>query len=587
MNLRIRFFGFEKLSSRLFRQFAALIKSCLWKSVETARRALCNINFYIASAVFLFFVLNAAKVAAFNFYIVADQNRGMLVYKLYTSFLLVLIFYPVILRIKSRIVFIVIYFVQALYIVVNVTYYSYFHNYLNILQSVLLFKESFVTASHFAVPFFTFQLIVFLDLPFFAIIAFFYKRIYSAGTRLYLYRMATVLTSAIILISLEVKSHANGNSLKSMIGNEFLGESRVVEKYGTVVNNLTGLFLKKNESELIKSFRYGKEISGEAQAEEKPNIVILQVESMDSNIVNKKHGGRYVTPFLHSLKRESVYYPYMMSYHEGGCTSDAEFSVINSIEPLEEIPAIKLMNYTYPNSMIAVLRKNSYKALAFHGNGGEFFNRNVAFPKMGFDRFFDINAMKLQHAGWGAPDHELGEFVTRHLKRVERPFISYVITMTSHGPFTNVRHCRPENPFPDVKDETARNYLHSMSYVDQSLREIVSRLKSEFANTYIILYGDHTPGVKNDDYRQASVLAEGKNFEFVPLYIITPDGKKFIETRKVASMLDIAPTALRISGVRYRIKSDGEDLLDFGGLSNEIPFQKGSYDRSYLYRLAK
>jgi lipoteichoic acid synthase len=557
----------------------------LKKISGAVRQMACRNHFFAAVALFL--LLNAIKIALFNFYIITDHSRGMLIYKLYMSLLLVLILYPLILRIKSRLVFIGIYIFQAFYIAVNISYYSYFHNYLNLLQSYLLFNESLATAKHFAVPFYPFQLIVLIDLPFFLIVAVYYYKIYAAGSKFRLYRMATVLTSILIIVSLEVTSYANGESLKSVIANNFLGESRIVDRYGTVVNNLTGLFLKKSEKELIKNFRYGKEIINDIEKAERPNIFMIQVESMDSTILNRKHGRQYITPFLHSLTRESIYYPYMMSYHEGGCTSDAEFSSINSIEPFPDVPAIKLVNYTYPNSMISVLQRNSYKTLAFHGNEGEFFNRNVAFPKMGFEKFIDIKAMKLQHTGWGAPDGQVVTFVENYLKDVKEPFLAYVITMSSHEPFTATNIYSPGNAYQNINNDTVRNYFNSMAYVDRALKEIIAYIKSRFNNSYIFLFGDHTPNIENEVYSQAAFLLNDRKFEFVPLFIITPDNKKYVETGKVASMLDLAPTVLRQSGVKYKIRSDGEDLLGIDGLSNKIPFKYGSYDRSYLFNILK
>jgi phosphoglycerol transferase MdoB-like AlkP superfamily enzyme len=204
---------------------------------------------------------------------------------------------------------------------------------------------------------------------------------------------------------------------------------------------------------------------------------------------------------------------------------------------------------------------------------------------MGFDQFIDIAAMKLNHVGWGAPDHHLGSFVVDYLKQVEPPFISYIITMSSHGPFTNVNYYSPDSRYQDIQDETARNYIHSMSYVDKSLSDIVSNIRSTFANTYIFIFGDHAPGIKNDDYKQASIITEERNFEFVPLFIVTPDNKRYVETCKAASMLDIAPTVLQISDIKYTIKTDGENLFNSGGLANKVPFRRGLYDRSYLYKI--
>ena len=112
----------------------------------------------------------------------------------------------------------------------------------------------------------------------------------------------------------------------------------------------------------------------------KPNYVIIQVESMDANIVNQKYKGVYVTPFLRSLTASAVYYPFAMSYHEGGGTSDSEFSIINSVEPLESYPALKLSSYDFPNSMVSKLDAQGYSTFAFHGNIGSFYNEMWHFP---------------------------------------------------------------------------------------------------------------------------------------------------------------------------------------------------------------
>jgi lipoteichoic acid synthase len=563
------------------------MKAFIQKPIDYLKHSIHHDHRLLAVAVLLFFVLNAAKVALFNFHIISIQTGGMLLYKLFMSLLFVLIFYPYVLRIKLRLVFICVYAIQALYILVNISYFSYFHNYLNLSHSYMLFNESLLTARHFAVPLDLFQLIVLLDFPFFMIISINYNKIYAAGTKLYFYRMATLLASVLIIASLEVTSYANGASLKRVINSGFWGESRVIEKYGTVVNNLAALFLKKDENELIQRFQYGKEISNEVEKNEKASFILIQVESMDSNIINKMHGKRFVTPFLHSLSQESVYYPYMVSYHEGGCTSDAEFSSINSVEPFADDPAIKLSKYSYPNSMISALQKSSYKTIAFHGNTGDFFNRNVAFSKMGFEKFLDMRAMKMEDVGWGAPDHQVFTFAEKYLEGVGEPFISFIITMSSHEPFSSTSSYYSNNAYDDIRNETVRNYFISMSYVDQSIQDIVLQSRAAFKNTYIFIFGDHTPNIEFDDYKQASLQFDNRYFEFVPLFIITPDNKKYVEPGKAASMLDLSPTVLRNSGIKYRIRSDGENLLNFGNLSNRIPFKEGLYDRSLLRKSIK
>lgn len=339
---------------------------------------------------------------------------------------------------------------------------------------------------------------------------------------------------------------------------------------------------------MVNSFVYGKEQVSVDTTKTQPNFVIIQVESMDANVINQKHDGKYIAPFLHSLSNNSIFYPYMLSYHMGGGTSDVEFSIINSLQPLTYYPAIKISNYNYPNSMMKQLAQSSYTTLAFHGNVGDFFNRNVAFPKMGFQNFYDINKMNMKNNGWGAPDGEVFDYTFNTLKKTEQPFISYTITMTSHGPFTSAKNYYNNDAYNDVQEENVKNYFNSISYVDQSIEKFVNDIQKNFKNTYIIIWGDHCPGITDaTEYKQASYIDGDKYFEFVPLFIITPDHKEYKEKKQVATFLDIAPTILNTSGVKFDIKSDGIDILKTPEASSQIPFKESHFDRNTLFNNIK
>ena len=55
-----------------------------------------------------------------------------------------------------------------------------------------------------------------------------------------------------------------------------------------------------------------------------------------------------------------------------------------------------------------------------------------------------------------------------------------------------------------------------MSYVDSTLNSVVTRIREMRPNTVIFIFGDHTPGIKNDLYKQASFKESGMYFEFTP-----------------------------------------------------------------------
>lgn len=540
-----------------------------------------------------FLLLNALKITLFNACLLQKHTEGIFIYKFILTLLTVLVVYPIIYRTGSRIVLAVLYILQTLYIIVNLGYYLYFKSYLHIMQIVSLFGEAFSVAGNSAIPLHTEMLVAFIDLPVFLFILMRYNsrdiRKSGFGKKV----IAVMLASVLIMMSIETFNYVHRNSIINLVKDTFSGESPIVERYGTIANNIVDILHNSSNSTMYEKLRYGKEQSSSAQTSTlartmsaKPNYIMIQVESMDANIVNSTYKGSYITPFLHSLESESIYYPYAMSYHEGGGTSDSEFSVLNSVEPLSYYPALKLSGYDYPNSFVKRLNDASYTTLAFHGNVGGFYNRDVAFPKIGYNDFYDMLKMKLPENGWGVPDNDVFNYAFNRLGSANGPFFAHIITMTSHEPFNSARHYYNNSLYDDITDGTVKEYYNSMSYVDKSIEDFVNKVRESYENTYIIIYGDHTPNIRSSMYQQASFTMDGRYFEFVPMMIVTPDGKVRKETGEVASFLDVAPTVLKTSGIPYDYRTDGQNLAGEGLMSGDLPFKGGSYDRALLFKNA-
>lgn len=363
-----------------------------------------------------------------------------------------------------------------------------------------------------------------------------------------------------------------------------LSEADIVQKYGTLANDAFSFYANLNESDIISKLSYGKSINILNNASSKNNIILIQLESIDSSAINKTYKGKYLMPYLSALSKNCVYYPYTMSYHMGGGTSDAEFSIINSIEPLQAYPAMKLKRYWYPNSFLKNLNNANYTCLAFHGNVARYFNRINAFPSMGFANYYDIKKMYLTNKGWGASDGDVLDFAFDKFKKIDHPFLAYIITMTSHASFTNASHYYNNPLLSDIKDDLVKNYFNSISYVDTVLSDFITKVRKEMPNTYIFIWGDHTPAIQKPMYAQASMSFDKKYFEFVPLLIVTPDNQIHSEDSFVASFLDISPTVLNASGISFSINSDGMDLLNPDNPDDHlIPFKNKFYSRKQLY----
>ncbi|MCX8132078.1 MAG: LTA synthase family protein [Clostridia bacterium] len=537
-----------------------------------------------AAAVFLlFFIFNTLKVSVFNLFITSSTlNTGSILYKLLLSFSITFLLYELLLLFSSRVLISVFFVLQTVYIFANLSYYLYFHYYLHLSQSSALFSEGLGAAGHFAIPKNLKLLILLVDLPFFIFFLLLYKRILELKRKLHIIRkfIALICLSAILIT--ESWNYVHNYSLAHFIKDYSSYETLIVERYGTVVNNAVDSWVNRNDQKLINSLAYGKTISAKPSAAQKPNFVIIQVESMDSNIIRKQYNGKYIMPFLNSISEECIYYPYTLSYHKAGGTSDCEFSTMNSIEPLDNFPSMKISSYTYPNSFIKILSANSYHTAVFHGNTASYFSRDKAYVKMGFKEFHDMQKMGLGNVGWGAPDKDVFAYTLGQMKKQISPFLYYVITMTSHGPYTNANYYYDNNNYDGINNVVVRDYFNSMSYVDQTLNFFVDFIRENLKNTYIVILGDHTPGIYNDIFRQASFYLDGKYFELVPVMIITPEGEIRKEESISASFLDIAPTILSKSGVSFQYKTNGINLFSYKS-AGSIPYKGSDYDRKLIY----
>ncbi len=544
-----------------------------------------------------FIFINALKITIFNMMMLYTVSAAVVAYKFTVTVLLVAILFLFILKTNRSYIFVITYSLQILYCIINLVYFYFFHDYLHLTEIVNLFKEGAKTANVSMLFLDLRFLIVILDLPLFILMALNYSSLQKFISEIKLYRRAVIIACFLILVVNEGRNYASHNFLNSYINDHMNGETSIIERYGTLVNStmdlrygtlfnmLVDVSLKRNQITEASQLHYGDQISYNGKNNKKPNFIIIQVESMTANIVNARYKDQYVTPFLHNLTEKSIYYPYLISYHKGGGTSDAEFSILNSVEPLDDYAAIKLRGYNYPNSMIKILNRNSYKTLAYHGNEGGFYNRSNAFYAMGFNAFLDFYGMQLKKEVWGASDKAVFNRVKEDLKTQKLPFFDYIITLSSHEPFKFVEQYGYKNHlFDNIQNNSVEGYFNSLSYVDENIKDFVGYVRSKYKNTYILIFGDHDPAIDSRMYKPSFLTLDNKYFEFVPLFIITPDGKSYREESRVASFQDIAPTVLYSSGVSFKLNTYGIDLIKDLNSEKAIPFKGSEYDRKYLYQ---
>jgi hypothetical protein len=244
-------------------------------------------------------------------------------------------------------------------------------------------------------------------------------------------------------------------------------------------------------------------------------VVVVQVESLDYEVLDLKIGDEHVTPFLSALRDQSMFFK-VRAVHQNG-SSDADFVMLMARMPSPDVVTYNIRGYPYADSLPALLSERGYETAAFHGNWGGFFHRDHAFNRMGFSSLYFRGALSDRYGSdplfWGIPDAAVLD-VSKQLMCNEdsRPMFHFVITVTSHAPFDMLPEAERELY---LDPSSAReNYLNTIRYVDRALQRYVSALPE---GTLVILYADHESGVLT-----SHVDERGRRIEYIPFFIFQP-----------------------------------------------------------------
>ncbi len=302
------------------------------------------------------------------------------------------------------------------------------------------------------------------------------------------------------------------------------------------------------------------------------NLIVLQVEALQEIVIDKTINGQEITPHLNRIKRESIYFNNCFDQVDMA-TADAEALVNLSLYPLSN----ESIYMRYPdnkyNSLAHTLRENNYRdAAAFHGFRREFYNREEAYPNLGFNKYFSRKHFRQDemHGGLLGDKTFLRQTADR-LEKLEEPYYSFIITLTSHHPF-NYLEDYDEIDVGEFENTIIGDYISSIHYTDAAVGEFYELLEKRgiLDDSLLVIYGDHVAFNYNEVHWEAQNEFFGADMSStearirehrVPLFIRLPgvEDARVIESH--AGMIDIYPTVANILGVESEYVM-GRDLLN-------------------------
>ncbi|WP_430510604.1 LTA synthase family protein [Gottfriedia solisilvae] len=327
------------------------------------------------------------------------------------------------------------------------------------------------------------------------------------------------------------------------------------------------------------------------------NVIVISLESMQTFTIGAKVNGKEITPFLNQYIKESYYFDHFYHQTGQGKTSDAEFIIDNSLYPLDR----GAVYFTHANNEFMgtpeLLKDKGYYSAVFHANNKSFWNRNVMYPTLGYDRYFnevDYDINDENSVNWGLKDEDFFQQSLPLLNQLKQPFYSRFLTLSNHYPFT----LDPEDQYIDQfnsGDETLDRYVTTVRYMDESIKHFIDGLKSSglYDNTIIVMYGDHYGISENHNRAMAQFLGKEEitpydhmDLQRTPLIIHLPKQETGKTISKIAGQIDVKPTILHLLGVDTKTDIEfGKDLFSPNHPEFTV-FRDGSFVTSKYYYVA-
>ena len=194
-----------------------------------------------------------------------------------------------------------------------------------------------------------------------------------------------------------------------------------------------------------------------------------------------------------------------------GQTANAEFEVLCGF-PIDRA-SVKFeegFNDKIP-ALPHLLKEIGYRTVASHPNSPGFWNRQIAYHKLGFETFWSLpDFIQDDMAGPFLSDKSLHAQVGDKLASTDdgRPVLDYVVTFYGHWAY-DASKFRPLVIDTKTNVDEVRTYINTVHYKSQEMMDAVAHIQASDPDSIIVLYGDHLPilGQQFAGYVESGFLA--------------------------------------------------------------------------------
>ena len=284
------------------------------------------------------------------------------------------------------------------------------------------------------------------------------------------------------------------------------------------------------------------------------NLIAIQVESLENFVIGQKVYGQEITPNINKLLKNSLYFDNIKEQNNSGISSDCDLMVNTSMLPVRNGSTFFGYPWTEYNTLQDLLNSKGYNTISTHPEVPGNWNWAEAHKSFKADKIWDASQFDQSEViGLGMSDESYLKQIGDKLKNEKQPFYTFLVTLTSHGPFEVPKDKQYLNLPEDLNENMLGAYFQSVRYTDEAIGKFINQLKEEglLENTVIMLYGDHCGVHKfyEDDIKDAPLEGDWwkDNEKEIPFMIYNPSIKG--ETiSKEGGQIDFLPTIAYLLG---------------------------------------
>jgi len=169
---------------------------------------------------------------------------------------------------------------------------------------------------------------------------------------------------------------------------------------------------------------------------DRPNVVIIIVESLTADVIESLGGEKGLTPNIEKLIADGILFSNV--YASGDRTEKGIAAVISAF-PAQAIQSImtEINRQEKLPSVTQALHENGYHTSFYYGGESEFANMKSYILGHSYQRLVDKHAYakKDMNSKWGAYDEVVFRRQLSDLNKEPQPFFSTLMTLSNHEPF--------------------------------------------------------------------------------------------------------------------------------------------------------